>query len=331
MNRPLATAVVLSEGEVESNKNFALAKGGSISGIVRPSPGVGVGIEGVAITVYEQNWGTVAGENTTDADGKYSVGNLPAGRYYVSADGHSVGYSAEYYNNQPMTEEGKALATLVTVSPGSVGASTDFDLAPLTSISGTVTDDSVPANPLPDALVEVIDAHTLETVASNRAAGGGVYEVLVEPGDYYVSAVAAGHAREYFEEESDIAEAQVLSPGAGAPLTDVNFTLMPVGIIRTVSDVQSAPFTLGLVIGPAPIVGNTGPERVWESGELVAAIWRIVWGAVPGYTAPLPETETLDPGEILTLFGHYTLEEGFRVNKVSKSITGDPERVRIEW
>jgi hypothetical protein len=63
----------------------------------------------------------------------------------------------------------------------------------------------------------------------------------------------------------------------------------------------------------------------------VAAIWRIVWGAVPGYTAPLPETETLDPGEILTFFGHYTLEEGFRVNKVSKTVAGDPEKIRIEW
>lgn len=331
MNRPLATAIVLTEGETESNKDFALAAGGSISGTVRPEVGVGIGIEGVAMTVYEEDWGAVAGETTTDAEGRYSVGNLPAGRYYVSADGHSVGYSAEYYNNQPMTEEGKTHAALVPVGVGPAPGSVDFDLAPLTSISGTVTDDSAPGNPLPDALVEVIDVHTLETVASNRAAGGGVYEVLVEPGDYYVSAVAAGHAREYFEEESDIGEAQVLSPAAGAPLTDVDFTLMPVGIIRAVSDVQSAPFTLGPVFGPAPIQENTGPDRVWESGELVAAIWRIVWGAVPGYIAPLPETETLDPGETLTFFGHYMLPEIFLINKVSKSITGDPEKVRIEW
>ena len=331
MNRPLATPVVLSEGDVATHTDFALAKGGSISGIVRPSPGVGVGLEGAAITVYEEGWVAIAGETTTDMDGKYSVGSLPAGNYYVSADGHGVGYCAEYYDNQPMTEEGKALATLITVSPGSVSASFDFDLAPLASISGTVQNRALPPSPIAYAMVEAIDPETEEPVASSMSAADGTYELLVEPGDYYVSAVAAGYARQYYDGASELADADLVSPAAGAPGTGIDFFLAEIGFIVVVSDVQSAPFTLSLALGPAPIVGNTGPDRIWESGELAVGEWTITWGDVPGYDKPSPETQTLGPGETLTFFGRYALAEGFRVNKVSKTLAADPEYFKIEW
>jgi len=333
MNRSFATAVVLAEDTSETGKDFALAQGGAISGMVMPTVGTGTGIEDVVVTVYEQDWGAVAGETTTDSNGVYTIGNLPAGSYYVSADGHSVGYSAEYYDDQPMTEQGKANASLVAVTLGATTGGIGFDLDALTSISGHVTDDNDPANPLPDAAVEVIDANTLQVVASNRAVDQGIYEVLVEPGDYYVSAVAAGHAKEYHQEQSDIGDAQLVSPA----VSGVDFTLTPVGAIRVVSDVQSAPFRVEVVrqIGISTIMvyneANTGPDRVWERGEIQAGTAAITWGDVPGFDKPSPETQTLDPGEILTFFGHYTLTEGFKVNKLEKTGPEGEKKIRIEW
>ena len=329
VNRSSATAIPLGEGESATGKDFALAQGGSISGTVRPTVGPGTGIQGVILTVYEQDWGAVAGMASTDASGDYTVGNLPAGQYYVSADGRSAGYTAEYHDNQPMTEQGKANATLVTVSLGV--SSVDFTLDSLASISGTVTDDSDPPVPLPYAAVEAIDPQTHEPVASAPTAADGTYNILVEPGSYYVSAEGDGYGKQYYDGKSELGEADLVSPGPGSPVTGVDFSLSEVGSITVVSDVQSAPFTLGPATGPARIEGNTGESRVWESGEVETGSWTITWGAVPGYDSPAPETQDLAPGGSLAFFGQYTLSEGFKVNKLEKTGEAEERKIRIEW
>ncbi len=329
VNRASATAIVLGEDASVTGKNFALAQGGTIAGRVRPTIGPGTGIEGVMVTVYEQDWGAAAGMAFTDANGDYTVGNLPAGQYYVSADGRSAGYSAEYHDNQPMTEQGKANAILVAVTQGI--SSVDFTLDTLASISGTVTDDSDPPVPLPYAAVEAIDPQTHEPVASAPTAADGSYEILVEPGNYYVSAEGDGYGKQYYDGKSKLDEADLVPSGPGSPVTGVDFSLTQVGSITVVSDVQSAPFTLGVVTGPAKIEGNTGESRVWESGQVETGTWTITWGAVPGYDSPAPETQNLDPGEGVAFYGQYTLSEGFRINKVEKTGEEEQEKIRIEW
>ncbi len=340
VNRASATPIVLGESASQTGKDFALGQGGSITGKVIKDPGmlpVEIPIEGAVVTVYEQDWGAVAGQTVTDSNGDYSVGNLPSGQYYVSADGGSVGCAAEYYDNQPMTEEGKTKATRVAVTAGGATGNVGFTLKALNSISGSVTDDNVPAKPLSDALVEAIDPQTLEVVASASSVADGSYQVLLEPGDYYVSAVAGGHAREYFREEREIGSAQLVSLPAGIPAIGVDFTLTPVGVIRVVSDVQSAPFTLEVsrVVGPRldliQIDDNTGPDRLWESGEVHIGTSTITWHGVPGYNTPPPETQELSPGDLLTFFGHYALKEGYKVNTVSTAGAGAERKVRIEW
>jgi 5-hydroxyisourate hydrolase-like protein (transthyretin family) len=329
VNRASATAIPLGEGASVTGKDFALAQGGSIAGRVRPTVGPGTGIGGAMVTVYEQDWGAVAGIAVTDANGDYTVGKLPAGQYYVSADGGPAGYSAEYHDNQPMTEQGKANATLVAVTLGV--SSIDFTLDSLASISGTVTDDSDPPVPLPYAAVEAIDPQTHEPVASAPTAADGTYKILVEPGNYYVSAGGDGHGKQYYDGKSELGEADLVSPGAGSPATGVDFSLSEVGSITVVSDVQSAPFTLGVVTGPANIEGNTGESRVWESGQVETGSWTITWGAVPGYDSPAPETGDLDPGGSLAFFGEYKLSEGFKVNKLEKTGEAEERKIRIEW
>lgn len=329
VNRASATAIPLGQGASVTGKNFALAQGSVIAGTVRPTVGPGTGIEGVIVTVYEQGWGAVAGMALTDANGDYTVGKLPAGQYYVSADGRSAGYAAEYHDNQPMTEQGKANATLVPVTLGI--SSVDFTLDSLASISGTVTDDSDPPVPLPYAAVEAIDPQTHEPVATAPTAADGSYEILVEPGNYYVSAEGDGYGRQYYDGKSELGEADLVSPGPGSPVTGVDFSLSEAGSITVVSDVQSAPFTLGITTGPAKIEGNTGESRVWESGDVETGSWTITWGAVPGYDSPAPETGDLDPGGSLAFFGEYKLSEGFKINKLEKTGEAEEKKIRIEW
>ncbi len=329
VNRASATAILLGEDTSETGKNFALAQGGVIAGTVRPTVGPGTGIQGAMVTVYEQDWGAVAGMALTDANGDYTVGKLPTGQYYVSADGGPAGYAAEYYDDQPMTDQGKANATLVPVPLGV--SSIDFTLDSLASISGAVTDDADPPVPLAYAAVEAIDPQTHEPVATAPTTADGSYEILVEPGSYYVSAEGEGYAKQYYDGKSELGDADLVSPGPGSPATGVDFSLAQVGSITVVSDVQSAPFTLGVATGPANIEGNTGESRVWESGQVETGSWTITWGTVPGYAAPVPETGDLDPGGSLTFFGQYTLSEGFKVNKLEKTGEADQKKIRIEW
>jgi hypothetical protein len=332
VNRASATAIVLGEDTSETGKNFALAQGGTISGTVTEDsiPPVVVPIEGAVVIAYQEDWGAVAGQAMTDTDGNYTIGNLPSGKYYLSADGGPAGCAAEYYDDQPMTEQGKLNASLVNVTAGTPTTGMDFDLEAFTSISGTVTDNADPPIPLPYAAVEAIDPQTHEPVASAATAANGTYEILVPPGDYYVAAEAAGRGREYFRETSQIGDAQLVSPQSGVPAIGVNFTLTPVGGIQAVSDAQSAPFTLSSPGSPT-IEANTGEGRTWESGEVKPGSWTITWGDVSGYNKPAPQTDQLNSGEVLTFFGHYTLREGHRVTSVGTTGTGTEKKVRIEW
>ncbi len=330
MNRASATSVVLGENASATGKDFGLVQGGAIAGTVTSGP-AGVGpIEGVVITVYEQDWGAVAGQTTTGSDGKYSVGNLPTGNYRISADGAAVGYSSRYYDNQPMTEEGKALAASVPVTAGAISGNKDFSLPSLTSISGMVRDDSDTPTTIAGAIVSASKTADGDPVATATSADNGTYQIKLEAGTYYVRAEAFGYAREYFHEASDPGAAQSVSPTAGNPVTSVDFTLSPVGTIRAVSNVQSAPFTLSSA-GLPDIQGNTGQSRVWI-GQVRAGLWKITWGAVPGFETPPQEEQYVQMDEV-TFTGHYTLSpsEGIRVHALETVGTGTEKKFRILW
>ena len=328
MNRPLATPVVVAQGANVTNIDIHPLSV-SITGVVTVGGPMGPGIEGVVVVVYEENWGAVAGQAVTGGDGRYEVRCLPPEKYYVSADGRSVGFSAEYYNNQPMTEEGKTKATLV-VTP--LGAGTvDFSLDPLAVISGTVTDDSQPPAPIGDiAIVKALDASFSQVVGSATTNPDGAYEIKLPPGTYFVRVDADGYATEYYEEASREEEARPVTVITGTPVSGVNFTLSAVGWIRVISDVQDAPFSLSSPDQPA-IDGNTGEKRWWQ-GEVRSGTWTITWGGVDGYQTPGPEERYVHMEEV-SFFGHYPLSPtfGFMVNFVETSGTGAEKKIILRW
>ena len=325
MNRPLATSWRAEEGESQTGIDIALAPGGVIEGKVTEAT-TAQGIGRAVVTVYEEDWGAVVGQTTTDVDGNYAIGNLPTGTYHVSTDAIVITYTSEYYGGQPMTEEGRDGSTPVSVTAGRTTSGIDFVLEDRPYISGTVTDDGDPAKAIEGAVVTAYDA-SWQPVDSALSAADGSYEIAVEAGDYYVAAEGVGHAREYFEEQSDRGAATQVSPNA--PVTGVDFTLTPVGTIQVISNVESAPFTLTDPDGN-PDTDTTGSSRVWSGSGLKTGTWTISWGAVPGFISPPDDGKVLAEGEVITFFGEYTLEE-YKVHVVDTTGTGAEKKLRLQW
>ncbi len=325
MNRGSATALELGEGESIIGILIALLNGGVIEGTVIDS-NTGGALESVAVTVYEDDFGAVAGQGTTDSSGHYAVGNLPGGSYRVLMNGTVITYTSEFFDNQPATEEGQAASRPVAVTAGATTSNINFDLEDRPTLSGTVTDDADPANVLEGVVVTAYDT-AWGAVGSTTTAADGSYEIPLVPGEYYVAAGGLGYAREYYQEASDPGDAQLVT--VGSSVSGIDFTLTVVGTIQVVSNVQSAPFTLTL--GEVFIEGVAGATRVWSQSGLEIGTWMISWGAVPGFVPPPDESQVLHICDTLVFYGGYTLEGLFKVNDLGTTGTGAERELRIEW
>jgi hypothetical protein len=130
------TPIVLAAQGTASNVDFALAKGGRISGRVTNERGSGIGNPG--ITVFDAAHRKVAGA-TTDNDGNYvSAQGLPAGDYYVLAG--SGMYVPEVYDDLTCLGCSPSDGTPVTVTTGATTPNVDFVLTRGGQIAGRVVD-----------------------------------------------------------------------------------------------------------------------------------------------------------------------------------------------
>lgn len=161
--RPEAAAVtVTGSGAV---RDFVVAGGGTVTGIVRLSPG-GAGAGDTAVVATGGD-GQVLGRTLTLADGTFQLTGLPAGEVTVTAhlDGH------------------RPAAATVVVS-GTEPAVADLLVQAAGTLHGTVTGPD--GRPVPGARVEVSTAAgELAATAVSDELGG--YEVTgLPPGDYSV-------------------------------------------------------------------------------------------------------------------------------------------------
>lgn len=122
-----------------TTKNFSLATGSKITGTVRSTTGAVLsGIEVTALQGTAWDGFTEAAVTTTASTGKYTFSALLPGNYvlkFASADGASVSYLTEYWNN--VTEP--SAATTVVLGAGAIRSGIDASLAKAASISGTVS------------------------------------------------------------------------------------------------------------------------------------------------------------------------------------------------
>ncbi|MGB5657857.1 MAG: hypothetical protein WBO54_00105, partial [Thermoanaerobaculia bacterium] len=145
------TPILVTAGATTSSIDFALLKGGSISGTVTEE-GTGTLLEDVSVDAYNASGDWVA-SGTSDANGSYSlVQSLTTGTYFARTYNSAL-YLNELYDDLPCWSSCTITSgTPISVTVGSTTTGIDFALAPGGVITGTVTDDNT-LLPLEDVVV----------------------------------------------------------------------------------------------------------------------------------------------------------------------------------
>ncbi|MGZ8844094.1 MAG: carboxypeptidase regulatory-like domain-containing protein [Pyrinomonadaceae bacterium] len=260
----------------------------TISGSVQSQ---GKPLSGALITLWEQPYGDPSERSTvatgrTDAEGNYTLKNVPTGNYLIRAT--APGYVSGKENNS------LAMLRYVTVVGGKNVGPFNFDLLCEGVITGIVTDaDGKPLPGIPITLINDVIPDSTPTYAENlRTDDQGHYRIAGMPAGKY--RVAAGHwpvmrgtsrgepgyRRVFFPNAADEAEARVIELSVGSELTGIDFNLgQPVKTFsvraKTVDDrtgkpVEGLEFVLtaylkGKVIGVISLRDNRASDR----GEIV--------------------------------------------------------------
>jgi hypothetical protein len=190
------------------------------------------------------------GVTSTDAEGRYEIKNLPAGRYTISAS--KSGFVMSQFGQRRPGDPGTPLEILDSL----VADKVNFTLARGAVIAGQILDDDGE----PMAGVQVAAMRYGFMAGSRRLVGagseggndrtddqGGFRLYGLPPGDYYVSATyrggmmmgpevnntqADGYAPTYFPGTPNVAEAQRVSAKAGQQISGVNFSLLVARLAR---------------------------------------------------------------------------------------------------
>jgi alpha-tubulin suppressor-like RCC1 family protein/uncharacterized surface anchored protein len=180
------TPVTVGADAVASGIDFALARGGTISGTVTDAA-TGATLGSITVSAYDAG-GNAVGNYPTNASGVYAVGGLPTGAYTVRTS-NTVGYVDEQYNSQTCPGGAcppPATATVVSVTAPATTSGVSFSLARGGVIAGTVTNASSGA-PLAGVSVSVYDAGgTALGSAVTSNALGEYFKTGLPTGTYYV-------------------------------------------------------------------------------------------------------------------------------------------------
>src|SRR5581483_3011406 len=176
------TLVPVAAGVTVPNINFALTRGGRISGRVT-NAATGAGIQNAQAKVYDAV-GTFIGAAVTDASGNFTTAGLPADTYYMRAD--ATGFLTQVYNGITCgtTCTVTAGAPLAVVA-GTTTANINFALDTGATITGTVTNAAGGA-PLAGIGVWLWDAND-RFVTGTSTNASGVYTLTgLLAGTYFV-------------------------------------------------------------------------------------------------------------------------------------------------
>ncbi len=189
---------------------------------------------------------------STDAEGKYELKELPAGRYQLSATKGS--YVTLSYGQARPFEAGKPLE----IADGQTVEKVDFSLPHGAIITGRVVDEF--GEPIADIAVSPMRYQFVQGRRQLIAAGRvgttndiGDYRIFgLAPGQYYLSASnrggaagtvvinnmmggsddRSGYAPTYFPGTPNVAEAQRVTVGLGQTIADMNMALVPTRTAR---------------------------------------------------------------------------------------------------
>ncbi|MEP7190250.1 MAG: carboxypeptidase regulatory-like domain-containing protein, partial [Roseiflexaceae bacterium] len=159
------TTVSVTAPSTQSNVDFMLVPGGTLSGRVTDTSGTP--LKDITVFVGNQD-GSYQDYVYTNASGIYTATALPSGDY--RAFFRPSAYIPESYNNQPEYYQGDPITVTAPNTVGGIDAVLEVGGA----VRGTVTD-AATGLPIKDIFVEVLDA-TGDRVESARTQADGTYQ-----------------------------------------------------------------------------------------------------------------------------------------------------------
>lgn len=231
--------------------------------------------------------------STTDADGRFELRDLPAGRWTISAA--KGGFVTQQFGQRHPFEavdpidlaDGQRFTANFTLSRGS-------------AITGRVSDEF--GDPITGARVQVLRSQVQQgrrrlvpTANGAQTDDTGSFRVFgLAPGEYYVAASLqaapadssdnpVAYAPTYFPGTGNVADAQRITVTLGSEQSGINFVLQPVRAVRvsgTVVDSNGAPTQALLNLMPAGLgdeaLPMANPARVLQDGTFT------ILNVVPG-------------------------------------------------
>jgi protocatechuate 3,4-dioxygenase beta subunit len=189
---------------------------------------------------------------TTDAEGRFELKDLPAGRYQLSAS--KGGYVTINYGQRRPFEPGRP----IELADGQTMSDVSLALPRGSALSGRIVDEF--GEPVADAHVSVMryqffngERRLVPVARFDQTDDGGNFRIYgLSPGDYYVSANLqsfgpfaqtedrAGYAATYYPGTGSPAQAEKIPVGLGTEVSGITFSLLPVRTARITGSVLSS-------------------------------------------------------------------------------------------
>lgn len=282
VSRSLSDYVVLPPGSSREGMDMRLSRVGSISGTVTTSdgavlPGVRVG----AMRADDEAFASV----TSDPDGRFTIGGLPAGTYTLQFDAINVGFdSAWWSDSDPAGSPDLEGATSIVLDAGAAVTARDVSLRRAASVSGSIV------SPEGEGIAEVgvhLGTADGELVYSTVTDAAGSYSIVgVGAGTYVLSFEPYGQGGflgEFWDDAQTPDLATPLEVGAGQAVTASASLARGATISGRVSTPAGGPTPEWLSVyvarsaEPELVIGATSPEAdgTWTVTGLLAGTYLV--------------------------------------------------------
>jgi hypothetical protein len=220
---PEAQKVTVIPPNNTSDINIRLEQTGSISGHVFMSDGL-TPVSGAQVFAdLSPARGCQGFDAQSNADGSYSLANLPPAKYTLGVQ-NAVGLAAEFYKEKPSRQT----ANILSIAAGQNVTGLDFTLEIGAPIRGHVYDEATRA-PISGAQI-VTDA-----IPGTATLPDGSYEIWVGTGCYRVGigghGSAPGYVQEYWDNHYDRANADPVCVTAPSEVSEIDLYLAHAGSI----------------------------------------------------------------------------------------------------
>jgi hypothetical protein len=278
-----ATPVAVAVGATTPGVDFALAKGGRVSGNLRDAV-TSAPLVGLWVYVGTASGGYLTSGYTDGAGNYVTQDGLPSGTYYAMTDNRG-GYINEVYDNIPCAGCDTGVGAPIAVTAPGTTAGVSFDLRAGGRISGRITD-AATAAPLSGVGISVYNAAgTNVSWATSDAYGNYITDAGLPAGSYYLqTSNNQGYVNERYPDlacngsECPSSGGTAVAVTLGHTTTGIDFALSAGGRISgTVSDaltglpLQDVGVEIVAADGTWLTSASTNAAGLWISGAGLAS------------------------------------------------------------